>query len=785
MKKSIIASGIILSSLLLGNSLFLLFNNHHQQVKATSETDMDNIPVESGEQLDTANMIYDDFSNGLNTNRWVVSKKAWGNSSVSYNSGVIPENVFYNSIDKTIIFRSLGDFYKDNDVNYDLHNRYGYAHDGSTGGGRVYSKDGTRTGGCIKTRDEFGPGRYEARFKAAPVEGICTAFWTFDYGSHGETDYNEMDFELPTYISDSNKDDLAFNRIICTTYYSEEKYKSQRVTNPVYLNDNEFHTYCLEWYYSNNVKKVKWFIDGSLLCECNDASKLSINVGRVTIGAWIPGRSSFCGIPSFDKAYMELDYFKYTPFKNQTNVVVPSTLADYSTSYTTVTKTLENDFVPQGSFNYGITDNFVTNKDVNASKSYNYGDNASSYGVKIAGENGTGVSYIQYTQPNIRGINKLKYSMNYKGYGSFEAYADDTLILNSGTLASPNNWTDYETELIIPSGVKTLRIKVLSESNDVGFYVDNLSLTYPEPEEPVDPQPSGIASYSFYAKTNGQTSDSSSNEKEFYPDLNSSRLWKTPAGKYYIKNNDANTIYIKPTTTVMSSDSSSYYYSFKTCLLNNGFAFGSKAALFAMEFDVDDFTDIEVALYSYSGVSGRTIYVLYSNNQGTSWSLLTSKSCSSMTGDGVNFRYNYRFVAPNNLKGQTLRFAIAGNDGGSEDGYRIASIFINNYTNFKERLDGNTCDLNDDNQAFLAHEYANLTNSELYLLDSEMMQNYSQTYAAGYNYLLNVWSGHSIGARLVMPIKENIAIIAMSISIFLGLATFLFFFIRSKKNINQ
>lgn len=786
MKKPILIAGTILTSLLLGSATFVFLHQPMKEAKASSETDMDNIAPESGEQLDTANMIYDDFSNGFNTNRWVVSKKAWGNGTTSYNSGVIPENVFYNSTDKTMVFRALGDYYKDNDVNYNLHSIYGYAHDGSTGGGRVYSKDGTRTGGCIKTRDEYGPGRFEARFKAAPVEGVCTAFWTFNYGTSGEENYNEMDFELPTYMDSSNKDDLYFNRIICTTYKTEEVYKSQRVNNPVYLNDDQFHTYCLEWYYSNNTKKVKWFIDGSLICSWSNANQISDNIGRVTIGAWIPGRSNFCGIPNFDKAYMELDYFKYTPFKNQTNVSVSKALADYVTTYTTISETPKNDFAVQGKFNYGLTDNFLKSGDVSASKSYNYEGGNSSYGVKIAGAGNSGTSWLKVTQPNIRGIPKLTLSMNYKGSGWIEGYVDGEYFYVSDSL-NQSSWSNFEQEITIPNLAKQLIFVIYSQDATNGLIVDNISLKYPEQKSQPDPEPSGLNSYSFFTKTNGQTSDSTSNEKDLYPDGNQNHLWKVACGKYYMKNNDVNTIYVKPNANVMNADSSSYYYPFKTCLLSNGFASGNKIALFAMQFDIDNFKDVELAMYSYSGVANRTVFILYSLDNGSSWSVLDSKDCTSsnMPGDGVTFRYNYRYVAPSTLQGKTLRLAFAGSDGGSEDGYRIISVFINNYANFKERLDGNTCYLSDDDQAFFAHEYNNLTSSELSLLSSETMTNYNQSYAAGYQYLLNIWSDQSSGARPLTIIKENAAIIATSFLVVVISSVGLFFFIRRKRRINR
>ena len=781
MKKNLIITSGIIASLLLGTGLLLSQNKKTiDKVQATvGETDMDNIAVESGEQLDTENMIYDDFSSGFDTSRWVVSKKAWGNGTVSNNSGVIPENVFYNNTDKTMVFRALGDYYKDNDVNYNLQNKYGYAHDDSTGDGRVYSTDGTRTGGCIKTREEFGPGRFEAKFKVAPVEGVCTAFWTFNYGESGEANYNEMDFELPTYLSESNKDDLYFNRIICTTYKTEDIYKSQRVTNPVYLNDNQFHTYCLEWYYSNNTKKVKWFIDGNLICSWNNVNHISNNIGRVTIGTWIPGRSNFCGIPNFDKAYMELDYFKYTPFKNQTYVSFPKTLEDYTTTYTTITETPKNDFAVQGKFNYGITNNFITSGDVSANKSYNYEGGNNSYGVKLAGAGNAGTSWLKVTQPNIRGISKLNLSMNYKGSGWIEGYADGEYFYCSDAL-NQSSWSNYDEDISIPNLAKQLIFVIYSQDPTDGLIIDNVSLQYPGQQNQPTPEPSGLSSYSFFTKTNGQTTDSSSTERTLRPDGVVGHEWKIAAGKYFIKNNDINTLYVKPTTTVMNANSESYYYPFKTCLLNNSlFEAGNKTAFMAMEFDIDNFTDIEVALYSFSGVSNRTLYILYSLDSGASWQYMSNSPCSkdALSGD---FRYNYRFVAPNSLQGKTIRLAVVGNDGGSEDGYRVLSIFINNYTDFKKQLDGPTCNLNEDGRAFLAHEYSNLTDAELTLLGNEMMNSYPQTYAAGYSYLLSYWSENGVSTRPLVITKKDTLVYIVPIGVAFVVCVGLFLAFKKK-----
>ena len=758
----------ILGGLLLGSGVLFLNNkNKMKPLIADTSTDMDAITPDNGEQLDKANMIYDDFSSGFNTDFWVTSKKAWGNGNVSLNSGVVPENVYYNSEEDKIIFRALGDYYQDNDFNYNLQDIYGYAHDDKTGGGRVYSIDGTRTGGCIKTRNAYGPGRFEARFKAAPIEGVCTAFWTFNYGTKiyddkdkliAHNNYSEIDFELPTYTSSDNKDDLSFDHVIYTTYQTEAEYTSQHLAAPTYLNDGEFHTYCIDWYYSNNTKKVNWFIDGIKVATCS--TNVSTNVGRVTLGVWIPGNSSFCGIPNFDKAYMELDYFKYTPYKNQIHTTVVDELKDYSTSYRTLNSSPKDEFVPNGSFDFGLPSHFITQGDVEASKSYNY-SGANSYGIKIAGAGGSGESRIQYTQPNVRGISKLEYSFMYKGYGSTRFNSGDTQVLNSHTLASRNEWAEYKTTINLNESNKTFTLYIVSESNDFGFFVDDIKVTFveeiPEPPEPIE----GISSYSFFTKNNGQTPGGSSIERTVTPN-NDGYTWKINSGKYYVGSKDTfNTLYVKPEETVMSS-TNGYYYPFKKCLSSNGFVDTDKVALLAMEFDVINLTDIEIDLYSYSGVSGRSIYTLCSIDQGASWNLINTQALSGSVASDENFRYDYKLTIPNAYIGHTVRLAFVGNYGNGSDGYRFAGVIINNFQNFKDKLDGATCNLDENSQAFLAHQYANLSASELALLSSTQMKYYEQSYAEGYNYLLNRWSNSGNGSIKIDFIKENNIVIILS-----------------------
>ena len=204
-----------------------------------------------------------------------------------------------------------------------------------------------------------------------------------------------------------------------------------------------------------------------------------------------------------------------------------------------------------------------------------------------------------------------------------------------------------------------------------------------------------------------------------------------------------------------------------------------------MLFDIADFTDIKLSMYSYSGVSDRSVYLLYSLNQGSSWSLLSSTACNTLADQGAPFRYNVNVNAPSSLKGKTIRLAFIGSLGSEEDGYRIGSVVINNFNSFKNKLDGDTCSYSSDSQALLARQYSLLSNNELNLLESEIMKHYPQTYAAGYSYLLTHWSSGS-GSLHLFPIKENTTLlVVLSVAGIASILTVIGFLFLKKKKTNQ
>ena len=75
-------------------SSFLLFSKtNKEEVEATGNRPTYNIPVLSGEELDYSNQVFDDFDNGIDSNRWYIYNKTWGQVNGRQNGGVVPDNV--------------------------------------------------------------------------------------------------------------------------------------------------------------------------------------------------------------------------------------------------------------------------------------------------------------------------------------------------------------------------------------------------------------------------------------------------------------------------------------------------------------------------------------------------------------------------------------------------------------------------------------------------------------------------------------------------------------------
>ena len=93
----------------------------------------------------------------------MVAHKQWGGA----NGGVSSENVLLDRLNGVCEITALGDNY------------VGPIRGTTRTGGA--SDTNVRIGGCIVTRDYFGPGSYRILCKPASLPGVCSALWTFHY----------------------------------------------------------------------------------------------------------------------------------------------------------------------------------------------------------------------------------------------------------------------------------------------------------------------------------------------------------------------------------------------------------------------------------------------------------------------------------------------------------------------------------------------------------------------------------------------------------------------------
>lgn len=249
-------------------------------------------------------VFFDDFSGGsLDTGKWLIAEKNWGGTvtengvTVDYNGGVRAENVALSN--ENLVLTGCGNRYE-GDVR-------GINRDGSL------RADGKRCGAAIATKEYFASGSYEIRAKIAPELGCCSAMWTFEYeeddadGALRITNH-EIDIEFPGRDA---ADDLSLRHALCTTWVTEEDYKTKSVLCGDQT-DGAFHTYRFDWHTGSDTEtpRVEFYFDGVLTHTAYE--HIPTNAGRFWLGLWFP--KGWAGTPDFEKAVFEIDYAKITPF---------------------------------------------------------------------------------------------------------------------------------------------------------------------------------------------------------------------------------------------------------------------------------------------------------------------------------------------------------------------------------------------------------------------------------------------------------------------------------------
>ncbi len=251
--------------------------------------------------------LFDEFDgDSLDTENWLIADKSWGGN----NGGLVPENVSVSN--GTLKLEGHGNLYEGDIMG---HNK---------------SLGGKRTGAGIATRDYFSSGRYEITAKVAPVQGACSAVWTFMYEENDEEISNhEIDIEIPT-ANDTHKDP-CFECARFNTYVTETKDNSQFMDLPEAVDDNEFHKYRFDWHTGSETeeKRVDFYVDDVFICTSK--KYVPTNASRLWIGLWFPcaqdkDKDGVCetgwtGTANFDTAVYEIDSVRITPFLEEGDTV--------------------------------------------------------------------------------------------------------------------------------------------------------------------------------------------------------------------------------------------------------------------------------------------------------------------------------------------------------------------------------------------------------------------------------------------------------------------------------
>jgi beta-glucanase (GH16 family) len=247
----------------------------------------------AGEPFQTTPLVEEFDGPALDPARWRVAFRQWGGADA--NGGVLPQNVSLK--DGTLVLEVHGD-------------RYAGPLKGINADGSERA-DGRRTGAAIATRAQFGSGRFEARLKAAPVLGACSALWTFYYLERqtGEPENHEIDIELPGRPGEAHRG-FSFDRALCNTFRTPERRVTVGYTKlAAAQDDGRFHTYRFDWH-TGGKPRVEFFVDGAPVRTIE--TNVPDRAGRLWVGVWCP--RSFAGPADFDTARMVVDWIRITPF---------------------------------------------------------------------------------------------------------------------------------------------------------------------------------------------------------------------------------------------------------------------------------------------------------------------------------------------------------------------------------------------------------------------------------------------------------------------------------------
>ena len=415
---------------------FLERTHHYVNIDNSVESTVTGEPVRVAED----GSFFDDFSGGIDPEVWGIAKRAWGGD----NHGVIRENVGYTA-DGILVLTANGDLY-DGPLNPSPED-----------------KDGVRTGACLVTQQNLGPGSYEVRMKVASQMGACTAMWTFFWSS--EEVNHEIDIEIPA--STKNFQNSQF-----VTWTGEEVYTDKQTTPDFYHNDGQWHTYRFDWHTSP--EKVDFYVDDNLEMTIEDT--IPTIAGHFWLGVWFPKR--WCGVPNFDTTYMLVDWVKYTAYDE------PYTPTDGTFTYTPFnaypTEPIElptANFVANGDFEVDTTA-WTTTNDGAVMQNPDRGNRM----LRLGNADASVEQIVNSIIPD------SDYTLNVNGFGVGDSHAKVKLeylelfgddVLDTEEMALTGDGFEAKSFSIhTPKGAERIRLTLCGEG-DGPFFFDDIYLTQP------------------------------------------------------------------------------------------------------------------------------------------------------------------------------------------------------------------------------------------------------------------------------------------------------------------
>ncbi len=695
------------------SSLFLFVGKEPVKAEATGNRPEYSIPVLAGEELDTANMVFDDFNDGINSDRWWINNRSWANVNGRKNGGVVPENIFYDSTEGTAIIRSTGDYYAEKEISTPKN---------------ALAEDGKRSGGDLVSKFLTYPGRYEVRMKVAPRYGVCTTMWTYiEYGGYISSidgrHNHEIDIELPY---DGNFKKVSFGNY---TGGFDSMHTSEKifVDNP--LNDGEYHTYGFDWYYNDNTgnKLIRYYIDGVVLCTIDE--NVPFYKTKVNIGCWIPDSRLAGTPPRFDKTYADIDYFKYVPFKNNRHEDAHFTAEDEEKgknpyNFTTgasidqypsqSTPNIVRNYFPNGTFDFvkkqsssHWLDQDVTgieNSDVTIAKTTYDRSSSSNSGGACISANGYVAGYIDSCYKG----QTFNLSIDYRYQGTAQVYAfnssDASTLVDSFDFEYSSSWAHFSYDVEIDVNDTCYIMVAIRNYTSSDLWVDNITLLLGQTQEqPVDESsnhfmtifhenPTVLSAFNTASET---TSSSYTNSVLNDLDYTSAIDWKISYGRYEARNNDyIHSITMSASSYSISSDASGDNKDIYDVIAANDSLSGDQSVIYSTNA-IKNIKDISL---SWGSCESGNVYVLYKLENSASWNYLTSfVATAANSGSNSKTSWNRRQLVvdssnanfANYLYGENaqIAFAYSSQSTNTDTMYiRMNSIIINKVESIKAKI---------------------------------------------------------------------------------------------------